>query len=214
MVGPAPTLTDAVPAAASAGALAADTPGALTATGAPPEADADSPATVSVSVSETEHAATDDSPVDITDSRPTRPAAVSAATLGLTGGKNSGAGLTGTGSFLVMLIPALIGCVIGFLLTGATSIPPLAGYGLILGSVVAGLRVAPRLGWFPVCLPPLVMLVVVATAGQVTLIGSRPTIAREATMIMANLAATAPAQMASVAVIAVFVFVRRRRAAR
>ncbi len=119
-------------------------------------------------------------------------------------------GLTGRGVFLFMVIPALIGCLVGFALQGATSIPPAAGYGLIVGSLLAALKASPRLGWFPVWLPPVAMLAVILIGGQLTLLGSRPTLSREATMTMANLAATAPAQIAAMAVVAVVLFVRRR----
>lgn len=206
-MGPAPTRTDAV-LAATASTPAVDTDHAVTGTDAQLAADVPVTAALPGAESETDPAPAPESSIDITD------AAAPAAVAPTLTGHNEGTGLTGPASFLVMLIPALVGCVIGFLLTGATSIPALAGYGLILGAIVVGLRVSPRLRWFPVCLPPVVMFAVVATAGQVTLIGSRPTIAREATMIMANLATTAPAQMVSVAIIAVLVFVRRRRAAR
>lgn len=110
-----------------------------------------------------------------------------------------------------MTIPTLIGCLVGFALQGATSIPSVAGYGLILGSLAAAVKASPRLGWFPVWLPPVAMLLVILVAGQLTLIGSRPTVAREATMVMANLAATAPAQVIAMIVVAAVLFVRRRR---
>lgn len=121
-------------------------------------------------------------------------------------------GLTGRGTFLFMAVPALLGCLIGFVLQGATSVPPAAGYGLVLGSLVAAFKTSPRLGLFPIWLPPVAMAAVIALAGQLTLIGARPTLAREATMIMANLAATAPAQVAAMAVVAVVLIVRRRSA--
>jgi hypothetical protein len=123
----------------------------------------------------------------------------------------TGPGLTGRGAFLFMAVPALIGCLIGFVVQGATTIPSLAGYGLIAGSLVAALRVAPRLNWFPVWLPPLAMLAVLAVAGQITLIGARPTVARELSMIMVNLAATAPAQIVAMVMVAVVIGLRRRR---
>lgn len=109
-----------------------------------------------------------------------------------------------------MTVPALIGCLVGFALQGATSIPPAAGYGLILGALVAAAKSSPRLGWFPVWLPPVAMLLVILVAGQLTILGSRPTVAREATMIMANLAATAPAQVIAMIGVAMVLFLRRR----
>lgn len=93
-------------------------------------------------------------------------------------------------------------------------IPALAGWGLIAGSVVAALKSAPRLSWFPVCFPPLVMLLVIVTAGQFTLLGTRPGLAREITMVMANLTATAPAQVAAVVSMALILLLRRQFARR
>lgn len=121
-------------------------------------------------------------------------------------------GITGRGTFLVIAAPTLLGCVIGFGLSGATMIPALAGWGLMAGSIAAALKSAPRLSWFPVCYPPLVMLAVILTAGQFTLLGSRPGLAREFTMVMTNLTATAPAQMIAVAAVAVILLIRRRLA--
>ena len=121
-----------------------------------------------------------------------------------------GSGLTGRGVLIFMTVPALIGCLVGFALQGATSIPPAAGYGLILGALVAAAKSSPRLGWFRGGLPPVAMLLVILVAGQLTILGSRPTVAREATMIMANLAATAPAQVIAMIGVAVVLFLRRR----
>ncbi len=143
--------------------------------------------------------------VVITDNQPRTVIPAAAAT---------GPGLTSRGAFLFMAAPALIGCLIGFVVQGATAIPAMAGYGLIVGSLVAALRVAPRLNWFPVWLPPLAMLTVIAVAGQITLIGARPTLAREVSMIMVNLAATAPAQIIAMAVVAAVIGLRRRRTRR
>ena len=123
-------------------------------------------------------------------------------------------GITGRGAFLLILVPTLAGCVIGFVISGATMIPALAGWGLIAGSVVAALKSAPRLSWFPVCFPPLVMLLVIVTAGQFTLLGTRPGLAREITMVMANLTATAPAQVAAVVSMALVLLLRRQFARR
>lgn len=120
-------------------------------------------------------------------------------------------GITARGAFVVMAVPAAIGCVLGFLLSGAVGIPTLAGWGLLLGSLVAAWKASPRLGWFTAFLPPLAMLSVVAVLGQVAIIGSRPTVVRELALVVAGLAATAPAQLASVAAVAGLIAWRRRR---
>lgn len=119
--------------------------------------------------------------------------------------------ITGRGVVLLMVAPTVVLCLIGFLVSGATSIPPLAGLGLILGSVAAALVAPARWGWFPAAFPPLVMMGVILVLGQITLIGSRPTIAREFAMVVSQLTATAPAQVASVLLMAALLYLRRRR---
>lgn len=122
-------------------------------------------------------------------------------------------GITARGVFVVMAVPAAVGTAIGFLLSGAGAISPLAGWGLLLGSVFAGLKASPRLGWFPAFLPPLAMLTVVAVLGQVTLVGSWPSLIREVAMVLAGLTATAPAQLGSVTAVTVILYWRRRASA-
>ncbi|MFN8126238.1 MAG: hypothetical protein U0R64_07005 [Candidatus Nanopelagicales bacterium] len=118
--------------------------------------------------------------------------------------------ITLRGLLLLLAGPTFVLCLIGFVVSGATSIPPLAGIGLMLGSVAVGLVAPPTLGRLPIAFPPLVMLAVILVAGQVTLIGSRPTLGREFAMVVSQLTATAPAQVGSVAIIAVLLFLRRR----
>jgi hypothetical protein len=122
--------------------------------------------------------------------------------------------MTARGAYLTMAAFAAIGCGLGFVLTGAVAIPTLAGWGLLAGSVLAGLLASPRAGWFPVALPPLAMLTVILVLGQLTLIGSRPTFVRELAMVVSNLTAMAPAQVVSVAAVAAILFVRYRRTSR
>ncbi len=120
-----------------------------------------------------------------------------------------GGGVTARGTFLVILVAALAGCLLGFVLNGMTVVPPLAGYGLVAGTVVATLICSPRLGWFPVWFPPVAFFLVVVTLGQVTLVGSGFSVTRELAMVMATLTAQAPAQLA--AVVAALVILAGRR---
>lgn len=122
--------------------------------------------------------------------------------------------MTARGAFLGMVAFAALGCGLGFVLTSAVAIPTLAGWGLLLGSVLVALLTSPRAGWFPVALPPLAMLTVVLVLGQLTLIGSRPTFVRELAMVVSNLTALAPAQVASVAAVAAILSARQRRSRR
>lgn len=122
-------------------------------------------------------------------------------------------GITARGAFVCMAATSAVGCVVGFFVSGAGAISPLAGWGLLLGSVFAGLKASPKLGWLPAFLPPLAMLAVVAILGQLTLIGSRPSLIREAAMVLAGLTATAPAQLASVAAVTGILYWRRRTSA-
>ncbi|MCH9720017.1 MAG: hypothetical protein K0U60_09135 [Actinomycetia bacterium] len=122
----------------------------------------------------------------------------------------SGGGVTARGAFLVIVVCCAVGCGIGFLTTGTTSIPSQAGWGLVVGSVIAALLSPPKLGWAVVWLPPLAAATVVALLGQVTLLGAAPTLAREIAMIAAGLTTLAPAQVLSVALAAVLLLLRRK----
>lgn len=122
--------------------------------------------------------------------------------------------ITTRGLLLVMAAPTVVLCLIGFIVSGATSIPALAGLGLIVGSAAAAVIAPPRLGWLPVAFPPLVMLAVIVVLGQITLIGSRPTLVRELAMIVSQLTATAPAQVAAVVLMGAVLYLRRRLSSR
>ncbi len=119
-------------------------------------------------------------------------------------------GMTARGAFLLMAICCAIGCGIGFLAGGTTSIPSQAGWGLVVGTVIAALLSPPKLGWTVAWLPPLVAATVVALLGQITLLGSTPTLAREIAMIAAGLTTLAPAQVLSVALAIALLLVRRK----
>lgn len=140
--------------------------------------------------------------VDLTARRPISPPAAFVAPTG---------GITGRGTFLVMVVAAAVGGLIGFVVSGITVVPPLTGYGLIIGSLIGAITCSPRLGWFPIAFPPLALFAVVLVLGQVTLIGSGVSLTRELTMVLATLTAQAPAQVASVALVWIILAIRRRR---
>lgn len=119
-------------------------------------------------------------------------------------------GVTARGAFLVIVICCAVGCGIGFLTAGTTSIPSQAGWGLVVGSVIAALLSPPKLGWTVVWLPPLAAATVVALLGQVTLLGATPTVAREIAMIAAGLTTLAPAQVLSVVLAAALLLLRHK----
>ncbi len=120
-------------------------------------------------------------------------------------------GVTGRGTFLLMLAGSALGCLIGFVLSGVTVMPALAGYGLIAGAVLGALICSPRLGWFPVAFPPLALFTVAVIFGQVTLVGTGFSVTRELAMLLSTLTAQAPAQLASVVAVALILAIRRRR---
>jgi hypothetical protein len=120
-------------------------------------------------------------------------------------------GLKARGVFVIESAFAAVGCVIGFIVSGTTSIPTLAGWGLVIGSVVAALLSPPRLGWTAAWMPPLAITAVIAVLGQLTLLGAMPTFAREVALVAANLTSLAPAQLSSVAAAALILYLRRRR---
>jgi hypothetical protein len=119
-------------------------------------------------------------------------------------------GITARGAFLLIAICCAIGCGVGFLTGSTTSIPSQAGWGLVIGTVIAALLSPPKLGWTVAWLPPLAAATVVALLGQVTLLGSTPTLAREIAMIAAGLTTLAPAQVLSVTIAIVLLLVRRK----
>ena len=126
--------------------------------------------------------------------------------------KTSPTGLTLRGAFLVMLLSSSVACVIGFFSSGTTSIPSQTGWGLVIGTLVAALLVPARLGLTVVWLPPLVAATTVVLLGQITLLGSSLTFARELAMVAAGLTSLAPAQLLSVGVAALVLAYRRLRA--
>ncbi len=126
--------------------------------------------------------------------------------------KTSPTGLTLRGAFLVMLSFSSAACVIGFFSSGTTSIPSQTGWGLVIGTLVAALLVPARLSKTVVWLPPLVAATTVVLLGQITLLGSSLTFARELAMVAAGLTSLAPAQLLSVGVAALVLVYRRLRA--
>lgn len=140
--------------------------------------------------------------VDLTTRRPAAPPKALVASSG---------GITGRGTFLMMLAASAIGGLVGFVISGVTVIPPLTGYGLVIGSVVGALTCSPRLGWFPMTFPPLALFIVVLVLGQVTLLGTGFSATRELTMVLAALTAQAPAQLISVVAVGGILLIRRRR---
>ena len=126
--------------------------------------------------------------------------------------KTSPTGLTLRGAFLVMLLSSSVACVIGFFSSGTTSIPSQTGWGLVIGTLVAALLVPARLSMTVVWLPPLVATATVVLLGQITLLGSSLTFARELAMVAAGLTSLAPAQLLSVGVAALVLAYRRLRA--
>lgn len=120
-------------------------------------------------------------------------------------------GLTLRGAFLLILLSTSVACVIGFFISGTTSIPSQAGWGLVAGTIAAALLVPERLSLTIVWLPPLVAVATVGILGQITLLGSTFTLTRELAMVAAGLTALAPAQVLSVGGAALILFLRRLR---
>jgi hypothetical protein len=122
-------------------------------------------------------------------------------------------GLKTRGVFVIMTAFSAFGCLVGFIASGTAAIPSAAGWGLLIGSIIAAVLSPRRLGWTAMWMPPLAVAAVIAVMGQVTLLGSMPTVARELAMMAAGLTAVAPAQLASVVAAAVILWVKRRAAA-
>ena len=153
---------------------------------------------------------TSDNTVEDEDRNASEPAAYQTKAAILTENRVFHGGMTARGAFLLLVICCAIGCGIGFLTSGTTSIPSQAGWGLVLGTVATALLSPPKLGWTVAWLPPLAAATVVAVLGQITLLGSTPTVAREIAMIAAGLTTLAPAQIVSV-VIAIGLLALRRK---
>lgn len=117
-------------------------------------------------------------------------------------------GLTSRGAFVMILTVTSAACVAGFLMTSAAVIPAIAGWGLALSAIAAATLIREPDKLMAVWLPPLVMALVIGVLGQVTLLGSSPTLARELSMFLAAMASAAPAQV--VAVLGTFIIVRWR----
>lgn len=116
--------------------------------------------------------------------------------------------LTSRGAFVMILIVTSAACVIGFVVTSAAVIPAIAGWSLALSSLLAAAFIRERDKLMAVWNPPLVMALVVGVLGQVTLLGTAPTLARELSMFLAAMASAAPAQV--IAVLGSFLIVRWR----
>lgn len=83
-------------------------------------------------------------------------------------------------------------------MTSAAVIPAITGWFLALSSFAVAAVIRERDKLMAVWLPPLVMALVIAVLGQITLLGSSPTIARELSMFFAAMASAAPAQVIAV----------------
>ncbi|MDZ7576964.1 MAG: hypothetical protein U0904_02120 [Candidatus Nanopelagicales bacterium] len=111
---------------------------------------------------------------------------------------------------LVVLAAGALGCVLGFVISGATLIPASASWGLVAGAFVGAALVRLSDTWAAIWAPPLAMLGIAATLGQITLLGGPVTVARETAMILTALAGSAPAQVIAVVGAAVICAARRR----
>lgn len=83
-------------------------------------------------------------------------------------------------------------------MTSAAVIPAIAGWSLAISSLAAATVIRERDKLMAVWIPPLVMALVIAVLGQITLLGTSPTIAREISMFLAAMASAAPAQVVAV----------------
>ncbi|MDP4014619.1 MAG: hypothetical protein U0990_04415 [Candidatus Nanopelagicales bacterium] len=111
---------------------------------------------------------------------------------------------------VVVLAAGALGCVLGFVISGATLIPASASWGLVAGAFVGAALVRLSDTWAAIWAPPLAMLGIAATLGQITLLGGPVTVARETAMILTALAGSAPAQVIAVVGAAVICAARRR----
>ena len=116
--------------------------------------------------------------------------------------------LTSRGAFIVILVATSAACVAGFLISSAAVIPAVAGWFLAISSLAAATVIREKDKLMAIWLPPMVMALVIAVLGQITLLGTSPTIAREVSMFLAAMASAAPAQV--VAVTGAFLIVRWR----
>jgi hypothetical protein len=119
-------------------------------------------------------------------------------------------GLQTRGVFVILTAFASAGCLLGFIVSGTSSLPSAAGWGLVLGSWLSALLSPARLGWTAAWMPPLAITAVILVFGQATFIGAMPTIARELAMVASNLTALAPAQLISVVGAAIILWLKRR----
>ena len=106
--------------------------------------------------------------------------------------------LTGRGAVAMSLFATSAACVTGFLMTSAAIIPAMAGWFLALSSLAVATVIRERDKLIAVWQAPLVMALVIAVLGQITLLGTSPTMAREVSMFFAAMASAAPAQVAAV----------------
>jgi hypothetical protein len=113
--------------------------------------------------------------------------------------------------FVIQAAFAAVGCAFGFVISGTSAIPILAGWGLLIGAVLSALASPAKLGWTAAWMPPLAAAAVITVMGQVTLLGSAPTLAREVGMVAAGLTAVAPAQLLSVLLATLILWRRGRR---
>lgn len=116
--------------------------------------------------------------------------------------------LTSRGAFVVVLVVTSVACVVGFLMTSAAVIPASAGWALAISSLAAAVVIREQDKLMAVWQPPLVMALVVVVLGQITLLGTSLSLARELSMFFAAMASAAPAQV--VAVVGAFLIVRWR----
>jgi hypothetical protein len=106
--------------------------------------------------------------------------------------------LTSRGTFALILVATSAACVTGFVVSSAAVIPAMAGWSLAVASLLAATVIRERDRLMAIWMPPLVMALVVAVLGQITLLGASPTIAREVSMFFAAMASSAPAQVVAV----------------
>lgn len=116
------------------------------------------------------------------------------------------------GALVLVMAFGATACLLGFVLSGTGAVPRLTGLGLVLGAIVASLRVSRENAWVSVWAAPPAMALIAATLGQITLLGSAPTIAREVAMMLTALTATAPAQLLAVVTAATITYLRKRSA--
>jgi len=110
--------------------------------------------------------------------------------------------LNGRGVLLFVLFATMVSGAIGLVVSGATVFPPLAGWGMLLSTVLGAAVVRRPDRLVALWCGPVVLAITVAVLGQITLLGATPTLVREFSMFWAAMSSAAPLQLLAVALAA------------